>query len=310
MQYFPFNCENMLSNYIAPTSVKNINNLTFAFWERSLLQRAISVLDFHLPKEWDGDVRDFFHYALFASGRVAVFHREEYGLIFQPCSLSGYDLYYRPTDALISNPAFVESLDLKIGVDCQLLKLTPDYMGIWDIIAYYAEKLSLLDNAINMSLINNKFAFMIGAKTKSAATAIKKMLDLINRGEPAVIYDTRIANDTVDKSEPWNFLERKNLKESYLTTMQLQDFRTIINNFDSEIGIPTLATEKKERMISEEANATAYDSKSRVRVWINTFNESAKKVNEMYGTEISVNLRSDLDGGMKDENNIDSNESV
>ncbi|MBP5420932.1 MAG: hypothetical protein J6Y78_00680 [Paludibacteraceae bacterium] len=310
MQYIPINCNNFTSEFIAPTSVKSINNITFAFWERALFQRAISVLDFTLPDEWEGDVRDFFHYVLFREGRVIVFNYNDYGLIFQPGGLSGFDLYYRPTNALIANPAFSESLDLKIGSDCEVLKLTPDYIGIWDIISYYAEKLSLLDNAINMSLINNKFAFMIGAKNKAAANAIKKMLDLINRGEPAVIYDTRVASDPVDKSEPWNLWERKNLKESYLTTMQLQDFRTIINNFDSEIGIPTIATEKKERMITDEANATALDSKSRVRVWINTFNSSAKKVNSHYGTTISVKLRSDLDGGVKNENNIDSNESV
>ena len=241
MQYIPINCNNFTSEFIAPTSVKSINNITFAFWERALFQRAISVLDFTLPDEWEGDVRDFFHYVLFREGRVIVFNYNEYGLIFQPGGLSGFDLYYRPTNALIANPAFSESLDLKIGSDCEVLKLTPDYIGIWDIISYYAEKLSLLDNAINMSLINNKFAFMIGAKNKAAANAIKKMLDLINRGEPAVIYDTRVASDPVDTSEPWNLWERKNLKESYLTTMQLQDFRTIINNFDSEIGIPTLA---------------------------------------------------------------------
>ena len=58
----------------------------------------------------------------------------------------------------------------------------PDYRGIFDTISYYAEKLSTLDNAINLSIINSKFAFMIAAKNKACAEAIKKMLDRINKG--------------------------------------------------------------------------------------------------------------------------------
>ncbi|MBO7677266.1 MAG: hypothetical protein J6S49_07110, partial [Erysipelotrichaceae bacterium] len=227
----------------------------------------------------------------------------ENGIIFNPCGLSGYDLYYRPTNAIVTNPAFTESLDLQIGSECEILKLTPDYMGIWDVITYYAEKLALLDNAINMSLINNKFAFMLAAKNKQAAEALKKMLDLINKGEPAVIFDRKVMNDPNDKDEPWQIWERPNLKESYLTTQQLSDFRTILNNFDSEIGIPTLATEKKERMITSEAEATKFDSKSRVRVWIDTFNASAKIVNDHYHLNISAKLREDLEGGDTIENN-------
>ena len=186
---------------------------------------------------------------------------------------------------------------MEIGKDCEILKITPDWTGIWDVIQYYAAKLSTLDNAINMSLINNKYAFMLTAKNKGAAEALKKMLDKINKGEPAVIVDQRVSNDPNDKTEPWQFWDRKNLKDSYLTTMQLQDFRTLLNNFDSEIGIPTLPTEKKERMITDEAQATKMDSMARITVWLETFNESAKAVNEHFGLNISAELAEYEEGG-------------
>lgn len=297
MYYRPLNYEqiNVAAGSYNPSPVKAYNNKTFAFWERSLFQRAISVLKIDLPEDWNGTIKDFFNYCLFRFGYVATFERSEYGFIFNPCSLSGYDIFYRPTRALIANPAFTESLDLEIGKDCEILKLTPDYIGIWDIISYYAEKLSTLDNAINMSLINNKYAFMLGAKNKAAGEALKKMLDKINKGEPAVIFDMKLADDPTSKDVPWQFWERGNLRESYLTTQQLSDFRTLINNFDSEIGIPTLATEKKERMVTDEAKATQFDSKSRVRVWIETFNASADVVNAHYGTNIKASLVEEIE---------------
>ena len=242
MDYSPLNYDqiNAMAGTVRPSTVKARNNASFVFWERALFQRALSVLKIETP--WTGAAKDFFNYCLFKFGYVAVFDQAEYGITFQPCGLSGYDWYYQPTNALIANPALSVSLNLKIHKECEILKLTPDYMGCWDIIDYYAEKLSLLDNAINISLINNKFAFMLAAKNKAAAEALKKMLDLINSGEPAVVVDRRVTDDVNSKGDPtpWQIIDRGNLKESYLTTDQLADFRTILHNFDTEIGIPTL----------------------------------------------------------------------
>ena len=276
-----------------PSSVKSFNNKTFAFWERSLFHRAQSVLDIKVPSAWDGKTKDFFMYCLFKYGFVAISYDSNYGYYFQPCTLSGYDLYYQPTDAIITNPVFNGSKQLKISSECELLKLTPDYMGVWDIISYTAEKLSTLDNAINMSIINNKFAFILGARNKTASAALKKILDLVNRGEPAVVYDMKLINDPTDKEMPFQQWERK-LKDSYITSDQLQDFQTILNNFDAEIGIPTIPYQKKERMVTNEADARSYDAKARSITWFNTLTSSIKEVKALYpDLNLSVKLHYD-----------------
>lgn len=291
--YTPLNYDqiNVLAGSYNPSPVKAYNNKTFAYWERSLFQRACSVVVSELPEDWTGTVKDFLYYCLFRFGYLPIFERPEVGFTFQPAGLSGYDWYYQPTTAIVSNPLLSESLELKIGKDCELLKLTPDFMGVWDIISYYAEKLSTLDNAINMSLINNKFAFILGARNKVAGQALKKMLDKINKGEPAVIYDMKLLNDPTDKEEPFQVWERKgSLKESYLTTEQLQDFQTIINSFDAEIGIPTIPYQKKERMVTSEADSRQNDSKARATIWIECLQSSADKVKKLY-PDITLNFK-------------------
>lgn len=291
--YTPLNYDqiNVLAGTCNPSPVKAYNNKTFAYWERSLFQRACSVVVSELPEDWTGTVKDFLYYCLFRFGYLPIFERPEVGFTFQPAGLSGYDWYYQPTTAIVSNPLLSESLELKIGKDCELLKLTPDFMGVWDIISYYAEKLSTLDNAINMSLINNKFAFILGARNKVAGQALKKMLDKINKGEPAVIYDMKLLNDPTDKEEPFQVWERKgSLKESYLTTEQLQDFQTIINSFDAEIGIPTIPYQKKERMVTSEADSRQNDSKARATIWIECLQSSADKVKKLY-PDITLNFK-------------------
>lgn len=296
MQYTPFNYQNMNieAGTYNPSMVKSYNNKTYAFWERALFQRACSTLKINVPDEWKGKPKDFLYYVLFKFGYCVISKNDKYGHFFQPCTLSGYNFYYQPTEALISNPLMQKKL--KIGKDCEILKLTPDYFGIWDIISYYAEKLSVLDNAINMSLINNKFAFLWGARNKAAGEALKKMLDKVNSGEPAVIYDQKLLNDPTDKEIPFQIIDRPNLKNSYLTTDQLQDFQTLLNNFDCEIGIPTIPYQKKERMVVSEAESRAIDATSRSIVWYETIKNSINEVKALYPEiNLDVSLRYDTE---------------
>lgn len=290
--YAPLNYHqiNTIEGTYTPSMVKSFNNRVFQLWERALFQRAASVIDFNnLPEAWQGSVKDFFIYCLYKYGYIGVFETRENGLIFQPGSLSGYDIYYQPVKFLVANPHLtIQENEFTIGENCELIKLTPDYMGVWDIITYYAEKLAVLDNAINMSLINNKYAFMLAAKNKQASEAFKKMLDKVNAGEPAVIYDMKLINDQQDKTEPWQFWSRDHMKENYLTTMQIDDFKSILNMFDKEVGIPTVPIEKKERMITDEANSTVIDAISRSEIWLETLESSLKYVNDRYNLNISV----------------------
>lgn len=302
--YSPYNYDeiNLIEGSYMPSIVKSKNSAAFDFWVRALFQRAMSTIIFNnLPEEWEGATRDFFYYCLFKRGYVAGFRSEQYGIAFQPCTLTGYDFYYQPTEALISNPVY--NARLRIGDECELIKLTPDYIGVWDIICYYAEKLATLDNAINMSIINSKFAWLIGAKNKAAAETLKKIFDKINAGEPMAVFDEKLLDNASDKSEPWQFLERKNLKESYLTSMQLADFQTLMNNFDTEIGIPTLAYQKKERMIVSEAESRMIDATSRSVIWYDTLNSSLDRVNKLLGTNISVTLRYKEENDNGEDNN-------
>lgn len=296
MEYIPFNYDqiNLGQAYYTPSNVNVVNNASYALWQRALFQRASSNLIFNLPEEWQGNVRDFFMYCLYRFGYIAVFKTAEHGTIFQPGTLNGYNIYYQPVDVTISNPGLPMVNRLTIGKDCELIKLTPDYKGIWDIISYYAEKLSTLDNALNMSLINSKFAFMLAAKNKNAAEALKLMLDKINEGQPAVVYskDALMPNDPDDKEEPYQLISAvKDLKSNYITTDLLMDLQTILNNFDAEVGIPSVPYQKKERLVTAEAESRVLDSTSRSTIWKDCLESSIKKVNAMFGLDISVELR-------------------
>ena len=291
MEYIPLNYEqlSLIAGTYTPNYVKPCDNKSYMYWERSLFQRALSVIRIDgLPDEWDENVRNFLYWCLFRIGFVCCFNSNKYGKAFQPCTLSGYDFYYQFTEAIVTNPTLKQTFT--IHKDCEILKISPDYIGIWDIIARYAERLSSLDPAIAMAIENSKYSNVWGARNKAGAKFLEKMVDKIQRGEPAVIFDTSllIPLDKVTKDDIIADLSQKDIKNTYLGTQLLQDFATILNEFDTEIGIPTLPYQKKERMVTDEAESKQEDATSRSKIWVDTMNGCFKSINKMLGTNMKA----------------------
>ena len=132
----------------------------------------------------------------------------------------------------------------------------------------------------------------------ATAAALKKIFDKVNRGDPAVVYDQRITNDPADHDTPFQFLERKTgAKENYITHDQLQDVATLINAFDAEIGIPSAPYQKKERMVTSEAESRQVDSRARLLVWKDCLDRSMEEVNKMFpALKLSCELRNNGEG--------------
>ena len=66
---------------------------------------------------------------------------------------------------------------------------------------------------------------------------------------------------------------------------------TLLNMFDSEIGIPSLPYQKKERLVTSEAESRVIDATSRATVWNTCLNESFDIINAHFGTTMSSKLR-------------------
>ena len=316
MAYIPLNYDkiNLLAGHYTPSQVKPYNNQQFCLWSRALFQRACSTLEITLPKEWAKHTT-LFYWSVFAYGFLGMGKMDEFGDWFNPGTLSGYNFYYEPTKFLLANPAMPKGMksELEIGVDCEIMKLSPDYMGIYDIVQYYAEKLACIDVAINTAIINTKFAYVVGAKNKAASEVLKKLFDKVNSGEPAVFFDKRLANDPNDNEEPWQALFRDGLKENYIITDLLRDFQTIINDFDTEVGIPTIPYEKKERMVVDEAQSKQIDAQSRSIIWYDELVRTAAICNEFMGfssdDNIKIKLRYDINNVGGEENGREQNNS-
>ena len=294
---------NLAAGLNRPSVVKNFNNTTFWYWARALYQRAAYTIVFrNLPENWDNSIRDNLYWWLFIRGYVGIFNTKEYGLVFQPGDVVGFDFYYRPRTFKYANPLAPDiGKEYRIGSAvlpdrpdlevCEILKLSPDYLGIADIITFYATKLANLSLSADISIINTRLARILGARNKAAGEALKKILDKINQGDPAVVFDEKLLDDRTDKASPFQDFQLPSLKENYITDLQLKDIQTLLNAYDVEIGISTVPYQKKERMVVSEAESTQNESKARVTVWLETLSGCLNSVNATFKTNIGVELR-------------------
>lgn len=285
--YIPFMYKdlNVYAGLYSPATQKNRNNKSFDYWMRQLYFRLKGNLEFDFADVWQGEVKDYIIAVILLHGYVGVAHDEELGLFAQYCNAYGFNFYYQPTKFTVANPYWKESKTYDIGKNGLLIRALPDYAGFYDILSYYAEKLSLLDNSLNMALVNSKIPHILGGKNKSSVMALKQIMDKINKGESSVFYDRRISD--TESGEPFQFIELFG-KDKYIIDLLLADRQTIINDFDTEIGIKSLPYNKKERLIANEVDIKGNEASTKLNVVISTINDDLKKVNDMYHVDFSV----------------------
>ena len=163
---------NINSCYSPSTPIAN--SIEYRFYCRYLYQKAISVFKWDIPETWN---KTMFLLTLYSYGYVGIFRTGKYGVIYNPCTVGGRNIFYEPAYVMLANPLLPEltGKQMEIGTECALIRLTPDYMGILDLIGFYAEKMALASQGIDVNIINSKLAYVFSAKDATMAKSFKKM---------------------------------------------------------------------------------------------------------------------------------------
>lgn len=275
--------------YNAPPYVNNSPNVSMDYWSRSLLQRLTAIIDFEgLPEQAEGQYgwdKDALKYGLMMLGYQIVFRSKTYGVVPQPGTITGFGLQYQPAGAVVNTPYFQFSRPLKIGIECELIKLTPDYQGLFSIVTKYAGELKEIDTSIKAAARNSRLAYALVASDDKSARALKAIREAVINGSDPIIDEKLARNKSNPELLPW-FQFDQDLKKNYILSDLLEDRRKTLVDFYREIGVRML-DDKKERMVTGEVEAGNAENFVRSEVWIETLKESCQKVNEMFGTSIT-----------------------
>lgn len=273
--YTYINSKNSLQS---PNTVHCNNTALTWYYRRYLIQKAISVFTWEMPDFWD---QDFFRYGLYARGYLAIVQTDKFGVIPTLCTLGGYNVFYRPLYAVITNPLLSGNLQPVIDKQCVIIRLQPDYGSIMDLVNYYADLMAICAEAASINVINSKLSYVAGARTKAAAESFKKLYDQIMAGNPLAVYDKALE----DSDKPLFDFFSQNLHDNFIAPQILESMRKIEQEFLTRIGLPNANTDKRERLITDEVNANNIETRALADLWLDTINRECDKARDMFGIE-------------------------
>lgn len=267
------------------------------YWERSFFQRMRSMFKIEgLPEAKPGQIGwdyDAFMYQLLKMGYAVVFNTKSYGLVTQPGTPTGYGLQFQPRGMMIATPFFQFDRALEIGSECAVIKLTPDYRGVWDIIEKYAVEMQQCEVAIRQAVVNSRFAYAAVAKDDKDRRTLETIFEQLENGKPAIVVNGQLQKPNPTKAEQQYQLPimqfDRNLSQNFILPELYDIRRTILTDFYRELGI-RVQPNKKERLVVTESETADAETFNRREVWKISLDESVKVCNNMYGTQISIEI--------------------
>lgn len=276
---------NLYTSSYSPSTLHCKNTQLYSYFLRYLLQKCMSVFKWDLPEEWD---KNYFLYTLYCWGFLCVFETDKYGVIPQACGLQGYNIFYQPTEVNIANP-LLRGINIKrINKDCVILRLQPDWCGVMDICSYYADNMALTAETCEINIANSKLTYMFGVDGKVQAEALKKTFDQIMSGNTAVYYGNNLRRRDAmgNTTDPWTTFANK-LKENFIAPDLQDTLRRWEEMFCNDVGIPNVRSDKKERLITAEAESNDFETQSKCDLWLEELQKSCRKINAMFGDKLS-----------------------
>ena len=280
--------ENRYNSNFHPSEIHAERTGLTRYFEKYLLQKAMSVFRFNLPEDWS---YTYFLYGLFCGGYAVVTNTKEFGTIVQcppNARLYGMNLYYQPTNAIITNHLLPDINTQQIGVDCEIIKLQPDYTGIMDIITYYAELMAVASQTASVNIANSKLSYIIAVDNKSSAETFKKVTDEILAGKPAVVTGKKLFNQ--DGRPLWETFAQ-NLQANFIAPELFECIAKLDADFCTEIGVPNVNIAKESGVSDSEVMANNIDTYSKASLWLEMMQKDMEKVNKRYGLDLSVEFR-------------------
>lgn len=267
----------MYNGSFSPSTVHVKNSGLARFFKRYLLQEAASVFEITLPSHWS---KNYFLYVLYCMGHIAVMQTDRYGVIPQHCTLGGYTVQYQPYYCLVTNPLFSKTYRLVIGRDCTVIKLEPDYCGIYDLVDYYGDLMALTAETLGGNILNSKLSYVFAAGNKAQAETLKKLYDNIAAGEPAQFLDKNLQQE--DGSLPVQLLTQ-NVGQNFIGDKLVETMRNIRNMYLTDIGIPNVNLAKKSGVTDSEVAANDLEVKAKVSLWFDEISKGMEDTRSMFG---------------------------
>lgn len=279
--------------------------LNYDFYFKWLTNKVISCLIIRDAPETFNDTYIKTHLILDGNICITDFDDKLYGVI------GGWggepDEYYVPTVYTIANPRLGSKM-VKIGENGVVITNTAvDGLGVglfsgglYDLIHQTATLLADNIISINCEQINRRVQTFFTADSDAQAVAGEAVLKKMYAGSPYQV----LRQDIVNKLGINPSSNGTGSAQSITALVELHNY--IISNFFQSIGIKANNVMKKERLITDEIESQDDFVQLSILEILTSWQRGFDKVNEMYGTNIKVELNPVLIREIADEFSVDS----
>lgn len=220
------------------------------------------------PKEWDWN---YLMTNLMLYGKLMTTDTEA-GVLTLPCTTYGCNVFRQPTECISANPVLGE-VRRTINEDCTVWRILFNWQGMYDILEKYAYKLAGIDCSFDINIINTRTPLFCQAETEAEAKTIMKALLNMYAGDPYVVATSKALSNIIPH----------NVTNTYIGDKLQIAKRNIINEFLTDIGINNANTDKRERMITDEANSNNEQIYYSMKDVLNNLYYSVDRANKMFG---------------------------
>lgn len=213
---------------------------------------------------------------LFFYGNALFFFDDEIGFCHTPVNLIGpYNVYYES----VERHAYSFNYNKQYNIDNSVVikanhSMFPDYLTVWN----YTPKIANCLRAIDVHTETLKRPFLVECPQKSVQS-VRTALTKIADNEIAIIGQ-KLANDDGIKIHPLS-------SESNLTDMWA-NVKNYLNQVFSSLGVKNNYTEKRERMITTEAEGETNAVRHTLESELEERKLACDRINAMFGLNVDV----------------------
>ena len=193
-------------------------------------------------------------------------------------------VYGEPTEIVIANPALKFNKTLNIERDGVLINNDDMRQGLIPLISKYATILNENEITMILSTINKRVNNLISVSDDNTAESAKQYLKGLEEGNIGYIMESRLYESLKAKSNSETNSTR------LIDLIELQQY--IKASLYNELGLNSNFNMKRERLIKPEVEMNTSSIYPLVDNMLHCRQEAVEKINDMYGTSITVEFSS------------------
>ena len=207
-------------------------------------------------------------------------------LIFVPYAVNQYNIEDEPSVVNYVNvrgATFIPKGIYQVNKDCVIGWAHKSHAPIRNLVLYYIDRIVDVENTINMNLFVHKLPRLIVCSPEDRAR-VDDIMEAIENGEHKIFLDA------VDFQAIKNVLESG--QGSYIIDKLYAYKQSLENELLTFLGINNVALEKKERLITDEANSNNQLINDSSDCFLDSLKSFCEEINDVLGYNISVEANS------------------